>query len=72
MTHITTNVPLATRYSRLPHFRLPKLRIGAAINGLSIAISEAVCLAYLDPFACRRPQTEKFIDAELEGRDPNW
>jgi hypothetical protein len=72
MTHITTNAPLATRYPRLPNFTLPKLRIGEAINGLSIAMGKAFCLAHVDPFTAQRPQTEKFIDADLEGRDPNW
>jgi hypothetical protein len=72
MTLLTTNAPITLRNPALLRIRLPKLAIAATINILSTSISKAVCLAYVDPFTARRPQTVKFVDADLEGRDPNW
>jgi hypothetical protein len=72
MTHITPSVPLIIHFPGLPRFKLPHLGIGDAINSLSITISKAVRLAYVEPFTARRPQAARFIDADLEGRDPNW
>lgn len=56
----------------LPRFHLPKFRITPSFNTLIDTVSRAASLAYAEPFTARRPHRERFIEGDLEGRDPDW
>lgn len=72
MTDLTNSAPLAIRHLRLPRLRLPKLDIGATITAVSTSITEAFCMAYVEPFNALRGRPSILDDVDLEGRDPNW
>jgi hypothetical protein len=72
MTDLTNNAPLAIRQLRLPRVRFPKLGLGATITAVSTSITQAYCMAYVEPFKTHERQSLIFSDVDLEGRDPNW
>ena len=72
MTDLINIAPLAIRYFRLPRVRFPKLDIGATITAVSTSITEAFCMAYVEPFNALRHRPSISDDVDLEGRDPNW
>ena len=71
MTDIITT-PIAVRRPSLPRLRLPKLALGHAISEISSAIVQAFEMAYVAPFSAMQPKHPIVLDADLEGRDPNW
>jgi hypothetical protein len=72
MTDLTTSGPLTMGHLRLPRIRFHKLGIGATIAAVSTSITEAIRMAYVEPFNAlwRRPSI--LNDFDLKGRDPNW
>ncbi len=72
MTVLTTSAPLAIRHLRLPRVKFAKLGFGASITAVSTSITQAYCMAYVDPFKAQEHPPMIFSDVDLEGRDPNW
>jgi hypothetical protein len=72
MTAFTVYAPHAIRHLRLPRPTLPNLRIAASVDVFTRSINRALAMAYVDPFKPARRQPETYVDAALEGRDPNW
>jgi hypothetical protein len=72
MTDLTNSAPLAIRHLRLPRIRFPKLGLGATITAVSTNITQAYCMAYVEPFDALRRRPSIPDDFDLEGRDPNW
>ena len=71
MTAIITT-PIAVRRPSLPRVQLPKLALGHAISEISSTIVQAFEMAYVAPFSAMQPKHPIVLDADLEGRDPNW
>ena len=72
MTDITHSAPITIRRIHLPRVRFPKLGLGRAISEISSAIVQAFEMAYVAPFSAMQPKHPIVLDADLEGRDPNW
>jgi len=72
MTDLITSSPLTIRHLRLPRIRFHKLGIGATITAVATSITEAICMAYVEPFNALRRRPSILNDFDLEGRDPNW
>ncbi len=72
MTDLINSAPLTIRHLRLPRVRFPKLGIGATITAVSTSITQAYCMAYVEPFNALRRRPSIPDDVDLEGRDPNW
>lgn len=72
MTHLIETAPFAIRHFRLPRARLPTLGIGATIAAVSTSITQAYCMAYVEPLKMHRRPPALHSDSDLEGRDPNW
>ena len=72
MTDLITSAPLTIRHLRLPRKRFHKLGIGATITAVSTSITEAICMAYVEPFNALRRRPSILNDFDLKGRDPNW
>ena len=72
MTDIIISTPIAIRRPSLLRLQLPKLHIGRAISEISSAIVQAFEMAYVSPFNAMQPKHPIVLDADLEGRDPNW
>jgi len=72
MTDLINSSPLAIRHLRLPRIRFSKLGFGSTIIAGSTSITQAYCMAYVEPFRTRGRQLLIFSDVDLEGRDPNW
>ena len=71
MTDIITTTPAIRRPSLL-RLQLPTLAIGRAISEISSAIVQAFEMAYVAPFSAMQTKHPIALDADLEGRDPNW
>lgn len=67
MTDISTDVAIAVRSSEA---RLPSFGIGAQFAALLALLGDALKMAYVDPYASRRPEVAR--DEELGARDPRW
>ena len=72
MTDIASTTPISLHRPSLPRLKLPKLDIGRAISEISSAIVKAFEMAYVAPFNAKQPKHPIALDADLEGRDPNW
>jgi hypothetical protein len=72
MTDLTNSSLLTIRHLSLPRIRFPKLGIGSTMIAVSKSITQAYCMAYVEPFTTRERQPQIFSDGDLEGRDPNW
>jgi len=72
MTDITTTALISTRRFSLPQPCLPRIGIGASLVAIVRLIGDAINLAYVDPYTCRRPQLPAAFDDDLQDRDPNW
>lgn len=72
MTFLVHSAPLAIRHLCLPRLGLSKLDFGAIIAAVSISITQAYSMAYVEPFKTRERPRLMFSDPDLEGRDPNW
>lgn len=72
MTDITNSAPITIRHLSLPRVKFPNLGIAATITAVSKGITEAFCMAYVDPFNALRRRLSIPDDVDLEGRDPNW
>jgi hypothetical protein len=72
MTEIIITAPIAIRHPSMLRLQLPKLHIGRAISEISSAIVHAFEMAYVAPFSAMQPKHPIALDADLEGRDPNW
>ena len=72
MTDIATTTPISLHRPSLPRLQLPKLDIGRAISEISGAIVQAFEMAYVAPFSSMQPKHPIPLDADLEGRDPDW
>ena len=72
MTDIIITTQIAIRRPSLLRLQLPKLHIGRAISEISSAIVQAFEMAYVAPFSAMQPKHPIVLDADLEGRDPNW
>ena len=68
----TIATPIAVRRPSPPRLRLPKLGLCLAISEISSAIVQAFEMAYVAPFSAIEPKHRIVLDADLEGRDPNW
>ena len=67
-----TDIIISIRRPSLLRLQLPKLQIGRAISEISSAIMQAFEMAYVSPFSTMQPKHPIVLDADLEGRDPNW
>lgn len=67
MTDISTDVAIAVRSSEA---RRPSFGIGAQSAALFALLGDALKMAYVDPYASRRPEVTP--DEGLGGRDPRW
>ena len=67
-----TDIIISIRRPSLLRLQLPKLHIGRAISEISSAIVQAFEMAYVSPFSAMQPKHPLVLDADLEGRDPNW
>ena len=67
-----TDIIISIRRPSLLRLQLPKLHIGRAISEISSAIVQAFEMAYVSPFSAMQPKHPIVLDADLEGRDPNW
>ena len=67
-----TDIIISIRRPSLLRLQLPKLQIGRAISEISSAIVQAFEMAYVSPFGAMQPKHPIVLDADLEGRDPNW
>ena len=72
MTDLIISAPPATRHLRLPRIRFSKLSFGSTITAVSTSITQAYCMAYVEPFKTHERQPLIFSDVDLEGRGPNW
>jgi hypothetical protein len=72
MTNLISTASIAFPRYGLPHLKLPKLGVGAAIATLARAIGQALEMAYVTPYQTTRRPPSAAIDADLQGRDPNW
>lgn len=72
MTDIARTTSLSVRRFYLPRIKFPMLAIAAAVEGYSACIFRTMRMVYVDPFIGQRRLPEKSINADLEGRDPNW
>lgn len=72
MTDLINSFPLATRHIRLPRIRFSKRGFGSTITGVFTSITQAYCMAYVEPFKTHACQQLIFSDVYLEGRDPKW
>jgi hypothetical protein len=72
MTDLINSAPLAIRHLRLPRVKFPKLGFGSTIVAVSMSITQAYCMAYVDPFKTQQYRPLNLNDVDLEGRDPNW
>ena len=67
-----TDIIISIRRPSLLRLQLPKLHIGRAISEISSAIMQAFEMAYVSPISAMQPKHPIVLDADLEGRDPNW
>ena len=72
MTDIIITTPITIRRPSPLRLQLPKLAKGRAISEISSAIMQAFEMAYVAPFSAMQPKHPIALDADLEGRDPNW
>lgn len=72
MTDLINSAPLAIRHLRLPQIWFSKLGFGSTIIAVSTSITQAYCMAYVEPFKTHERRLLIFSDVDLEGRDPNW
>ena len=72
MTDIIIATPITIRRPSLLRLQLPKLATGRAISEISGAIAQAFEMAYVAPFSAMQPKQPIALDADLEGRNPNW
>ena len=72
MTDIIITTPIAIRRPSLLRMELPKVGIGTAVTMMSEAIMQAFEMAYVAPYRATQSKPPMAIDADLEGRDPNW
>jgi hypothetical protein len=71
MTDITTT-PISFGQPSLLRLRLPKLAIGRVVSEIPSAIVQAFEMTYVVPVIAMQPKHPIVLDADLEGRDPNW
>lgn len=72
MTDIITIAPIAIRRQGMQRIKLPKLGIGAALEAFTKAMGQALEMTYVMPYETGRRQPLVVLDADLNGRDPNW
>ena len=72
MTNLIDSAPITIRHLRLPRIRFPKFGFGATIAAVSISVTQAYRMAYVEPFNALRHRPSVSHDFDLEGRDPNW
>ena len=72
MTDIIITTPIAIRRPSLLRLELPRLGIGTAVTAISTAIMQAFERTYVAPYRATQSKPPMAIDADLEGRDPNW
>jgi hypothetical protein len=72
MTDLPATAPITIRKLSLPRPRFPRLGIGALLVEAFVLIGEAVCMAYVAPYASRHRQPQIAPDDDLKGRDPSW
>ena len=72
MTDIIITTPVAIRRPGLLRLKLPRLGSGTAVTVISNAIMQAFEMAYVAPYRATQSKPPMAIDADLDGRDPNW
>ena len=72
MSDIITTTPTAIRRPSMLRLELPRLGIGTAVTAISKAIMQAFEMTYVAPYRATQSKPPMAIDADLEGRDPNW
>ena len=72
MTDIATSAPITVRRHGMQRIRLPKLGISAALEAFTKAMGQALEMAYVMPYETGRRQPLVALDADRDGRDPNW
>ena len=72
MTDIISSTPIAIRSLGSLRLQLPKLGVGRAVEAVSRAIMQAFEMVYVAPYTVMQGKLLAAVDANLEGRDPNW
>lgn len=72
MTDITFTAPITIRRQGMQRIKLPKLGLGAALEAFTKAMRQALEMTYVMPYETGRRQPLVALDADLNGRDPNW
>ena len=65
----TTTAQIAFRRIGSLNLTPLKRRVGASMNATFSAVGQAFAMAYAAPY---RPKPPAAVDADLQGRDPNW
>lgn len=65
---IATNIP----HADLPRPGVPRLSVFASLGALFGLMGDAYRMAYVDPFAGLRRQTQILPEDDPDGRDPAW
>lgn len=72
MTDISTTAPISIRRLSLSRLCFPRLEIGASLTSIPGLMSDALSMAYVDPYTGLRHQPQVVLDDDPEARDPNW
>jgi hypothetical protein len=74
MTH-STDIHLTTTHTsrfRLPRLHLPRARLDLDLTPLLSLLGEALLASLGVRVGSGQTKADSYVDAELEGRDPNW
>ena len=72
MADISTVPPKAIRRSNLQRLNISMLGIGASLAAICSVMSDALKMAYVEPYTTHRRRPQVVPDDDLDGRDPSW